>query len=66
MRDVCQGEYKDYLEIMDYEKVIEALTMEGAEILPKSFDVKYLKKVSHFWKYFIYSRLIPPQYIIVL
>lgn len=31
MRDVGQGGYEPYLENIDYEKVIEALTSEGAE-----------------------------------
>lgn len=51
MRDVGQREYKDYLKNMDYDNIIQELTIEGVEWdivngRRKSFDAKDLTNIS--------------------
>lgn len=54
VKDVGQREYEDYLENMDHDDIIQTLNMEAtkwdiANRRHKSFDSKYLTKISHVW-----------------
>lgn len=61
--NIGHGDYKPYMENVNYVTILEGLAMEGAEWSyvggkPKGFEVKYLDKVVYIWKYIICSRLI--------
>lgn len=64
LMNVTKVEYKTYLEYIDYQKVIESLTLGGGEwditnMRHKSFDAKELINNSRIWKYFLFSKLMP-------
>lgn len=61
---IYQGEYKTYLDNVDYIEVIETLVMEGVKWefssgRYKSFHAKFLSKVFYIWKFFVCSKLMP-------